>query len=43
MNSTITHNPNLARRAWFWHVTSHMLKTIVKMYLRHLSFIVPMS
>ena len=24
LNNTITHNPNLARRAWFLHVASHM-------------------
>ena len=23
LNNTITQNPNLARRAWFWHVASH--------------------
>ena len=25
LNNTITHNPNLARRAWFWHVASQLL------------------
>ena len=24
LNNTITQNPNLARRAWFWHVSSHL-------------------
>ena len=23
LNNTITQNPILARRAWFWHVSSH--------------------
>ena len=25
LNNTITQNPILARRAWFWHVASHFL------------------
>ena len=24
LNNMITQNPNLARRAYFWHVSSHM-------------------
>ena len=24
LNNTITQNPNLARRAFFWHVSSHL-------------------
>ena len=24
LNNTIPQNPNLARRAWFWHVSSHI-------------------
>ena len=27
LNNTITQNPNLARRAWFWHVASHFYIT----------------
>ena len=29
LNNTITQNPNLARRAWFWHVASHIIITPV--------------
>ena len=29
LNNTITQNPNLGRRAWFWHVASH----ITNMYI----------
>ena len=24
--NTITQNPNLARRVWFWHVSSHFIR-----------------
>ena len=32
LNNTITQNPNLARRAWFWHVSSHMKDMISPIY-----------
>ena len=25
LNNTITQNPILAKRAWFWHVASHIV------------------
>ena len=31
LNITITQNPLLARRAWFWHVASHIKSEIVDM------------
>ena len=29
LNNIITQNPILARRAWFWHVASHLCMTIL--------------
>ena len=30
LNNTITQNPILARRAWFWRVASHICKNKIK-------------
>ena len=38
LNNTITHNPISARRAWFWHVASHIYNECITFTIVHVKY-----